>query len=148
MRIHSRGGISNTRALSEYLENIFENKLSIDKSSISNKWTIAEELAQQTWPVVLCQIRQPIKSYASKSLLTHWGRVTHICVGNLCHHLFKQWLVAWPVPNHYLNQSKFVHFLSRKYIWKCRLENGGNFVSALMFNQHGFHHDFIGNPFI
>ena len=29
-------------------------------------------------------------------LLTHWGRVTHICVGELCQH--------WTAPSHYLNQ--------------------------------------------
>ena len=28
--------------------------------------------------------------------------------------------------------SKFIHFHSRKCIWKCRLENGGYFVSASM----------------
>ena len=27
---------------------------------------------------------------------------------------------------------KFIHFHSRQYIWKCRLENGGHFVSASM----------------
>ena len=36
--------------------------------------------------------------------LTHWGRVTHICVGKLNHHWFKWWLVAWSAPSHYLNQ--------------------------------------------
>ena len=37
--------------------------------------------------------------------LTHWGRVTHICVSELTnHHWFRQWLVAWPAPSHYLNQ--------------------------------------------
>ena len=34
------------------------------------------------------------------SVLTHWGRVTHICVNNLDHH----WLVAYLAPSHYLNQ--------------------------------------------
>ena len=29
--------------------------------------------------------------------------------------------------------SKFIHFLSRKWIWKCRLENFGLFVSASMY---------------
>ena len=29
-----------------------------------------------------------------KPLSTHWGRVTHICVSNLCQHWFRKWLVA------------------------------------------------------
>ena len=36
--------------------------------------------------------------------LTHWGQVTHICITNLDHHWFRQWLVVWMVPSHYLNQ--------------------------------------------
>ena len=34
-------------------------------------------------------------------ILTHWGRVTHICVGN---HWVRLWLVTWSAPSHYLNQ--------------------------------------------
>ena len=36
----------------------------------------------------------------------HWVRVTHIyiCVIKRRHHWFRWWLVAWPVPRHYLNQ--------------------------------------------
>ena len=36
--------------------------------------------------------------------LTHWGRVTHICVGNLTIIGWDMWLVAWMAPSHYLNQ--------------------------------------------
>ena len=36
--------------------------------------------------------------------LTHWGRVTHICVSKLGHHWFILCHVAWPAPNHDLNQ--------------------------------------------
>ena len=32
--------------------------------------------------------------------------------------------------------SKFIHFHSRKCISKCRLENGGHIVSALMYLIH------------
>ena len=35
--------------------------------------------------------------------LTHWGRVTHICVVDLGHHWFRYWLVACSAPSHYLN---------------------------------------------
>ena len=36
--------------------------------------------------------------------LTHWGKVTHICIIKLSHHWFRPWLVAWLAPSHYLNQ--------------------------------------------
>ena len=36
--------------------------------------------------------------------LTHWGRVTHICISKLGHHWFRSWYFAWPAPSHYLNQ--------------------------------------------
>ena len=29
-----------------------------------------------------------------------------------------------------INESKFKHFHSRKYVWKCRLRNGGHFVQG------------------
>ena len=36
--------------------------------------------------------------------LTHWGGMSHICFSKLYHHWFREWLVAWQVPSHYLNQ--------------------------------------------
>ena len=37
--------------------------------------------------------------------LTHWNRVTHICVSkHIGHHWFSQWLVACSAPSHYLNK--------------------------------------------
>ena len=39
-----------------------------------------------------------------KYLLTHWDRVTHICVGKLNIFWFRLWLVACSAPSHYLNQ--------------------------------------------
>ena len=30
--------------------------------------------------------------------------MTHICVSKLFHHWFRQWLVAWTAPSHYLKQ--------------------------------------------
>ena len=35
--------------------------------------------------------------------LTYWGRVTHICVGNLI--IIDSGVPPWSVPSHYLNQS-------------------------------------------
>ena len=36
--------------------------------------------------------------------LSHWGRVTHICVSKLGHHWFRQCLVAGSTPSHCLNK--------------------------------------------
>ena len=40
----------------------------------------------------------------SSMLITHWGRVTHICVSYLGHHWSRLWLGAGQAPAHYLNQ--------------------------------------------
>ena len=37
-------------------------------------------------------------------ILTHWGRVKHICISNLGYHWFRLWLVACSAPSHYLNR--------------------------------------------
>ena len=67
----------------------------------------------------------------------------HACVSTIKQHWFR-W---WSAPSHNLNQcwfivkweqvsvkfeQKFETFHSRKCAWKCRLQNGGHFVSALM----------------
>ena len=42
-----------------------------------------------------------------KNVLTHWGRVTHICVGDktiIIMDYYWLWLVAWLMPSHHLNQ--------------------------------------------
>ena len=36
--------------------------------------------------------------------LTHWGRVTLLCVNKLGHHLIGYLVAAYSVPSHYLNQ--------------------------------------------
>ena len=58
-------------------------------------------------------------------ILTHWGRVTHICISNLDHHCFRQWLVAWPAPSHYLNQCwNTVNWTPRnKLQWNIHLDS-------------------------
>ena len=51
--------------------------------------------------------------------LTHWSRVTHACVGNLCHNWFSYWLVAFSAPNHYLNQCCIIvnSTIREKFRW-------------------------------
>ena len=66
------------------------------------------------------------------------------------HHWFRKWLVAWLAPSHYLNQCwniinwtlgnklqwnlnrKLNMFIQENAFEKCRLWNGGHFVSAIM----------------
>ena len=45
-----------------------------------------------------------IRLNLKKNLLTHWSWVRHICIGDLDHHLFKKWHVAFSAPSHFLNQ--------------------------------------------
>ena len=96
---------------------------------------------------------------------------THIHIRNLSHHWFRYWLFANTAPSHYLNQcwnivnwtlrNRLIWKLnrnwyilnSRKCIWKCRLENGGHFVSASMcFNsaRHGdaYTHQWTGSSLL
>ena len=94
----------------------------------------------------LCDTNHHSKTFAR---LTHWGRATHICVGKLTiigsdnglspgRRQAIIWtsagilLVGLLGTNFSEFQSEFKHFHSRKSIWKCRLENGGHFVSASM----------------
>ena len=71
--------------------------------------------------------------------------LSHICVGELGHHWFRQWRVAYWAPSHYLNQcwaivnwtlgnkchgnfnTKYKSFHSRKSIWKYHLWHDGHF---------------------
>ena len=80
--------------------------------------------------------------------LSHWGRVKHICVGNLTINGSDNGLspgrrqaIIWINARILLigplgtNFSGFLieinTFSIKKRIWKCRLRNGGHFVSAL-----------------
>ena len=55
---------------------------------------------------------------------THWGRMTHICVGNIIiiRYWFRWWLVAWSAPSHYLNRClNIVNWtLRNKLQWKLK----------------------------
>ena len=82
-----------------------------------------------------------------KPMLTHWGRVTYICVSKLSHYWTLDnglapiqcqtmiwsdivWSTAPLGTKEVQFQSKFKHFYSRKCIWKCHLQNGIYFTSA------------------
>ena len=73
--------------------------------------------------------------------LTHWGRVTHICVSKKYHHCLagakplSEPMLEYCQLDHKEHISvkfyfKFESFHSSKYTWKCRLWNGGHFVFA------------------
>ena len=60
---------------------------------------------------------------------THWGPVTHICVSKISEPLLGYWSLDPKEQTSVKLKSEFIHFHSRKCIWKCRLENGVNFWS-------------------
>ena len=43
--------------------------------------------------------------FTRSELLTRWGWMTNICGSKWDHHWFRQWVLAWSVPNHYVTQS-------------------------------------------
>ena len=75
-----------------------------------------------------------------RNLRFRWHVACH-CFCNVCnspnawsarsHYLNQYWnIVNWTPKNKLMKfQSKCIHYLSSKSIWKCRLENGGHFVS-------------------
>ena len=71
--------------------------------------------------------------------LAHWGQVTHICVNKLTvivsDNLNQCWnIVNWNLGKKLqwnLNRNSSI-FNQENAIWKCRLENGGHFVSGSM----------------
>ena len=82
-------------------------------------------------------------------VLTHWGRVTHICVGKLTilgsdNGLSpgRRQAIIWtnagilsigPLGTNFSEILIKLHaFYARKCVWKCRLGNGGHLVSASM----------------
>ena len=87
------------------------------------------------------------KSLWSVTSLTHLPLVPHICVSKPGQHYFRQWLIAYSAPSHYLNQCWIIVILalknklqwnfnqnktfhSEKCIWTYRLRNGVHFVQG------------------
>ena len=88
-------------------------------------------------------------SYTVGAFLTHWGRVMHICVGNLPIigsdnglSAGRRQAIIWtnagilligPLGTNLSDiLTEIITFSFKKYISKCCLWNGGHFVSALM----------------
>ena len=69
-------------------------------------------------------------------LLTHWGRVTHICVVEMGHHRFRKWLVACSAPSHYLNQCwNIVNWTLRNKLQWTFNRNSNIFIQEIAFEN-------------
>ena len=131
----------------------------LDKTTITPLWqnTMIEiekvkttRLRLNIWIAPLHLLK---KIYTHKAfnfiVITHWGRVTHICVNKIIingtdnalspgRRQANIWtndgILLTEPPGTNFNEILiyFIYFYSRKSIWKCRLENGGYFVSASM----------------
>ena len=84
------------------------------------------------------------------NVFTHLPLVLHICASELGKHWFRQWLVAYSAPSHYLNQCQLITnwthgnklqwkfnqntrlFIHKKSTWKYCLRYGGHFVQGEM----------------
>ena len=74
------------------------------------------------------------------NVLSHWGRVMHICISKVIHHWFRWWLIACSALYHCQLDPKehtsiklcpkFKHFHSRECIWKCRPKKFGHTVAT------------------
>ena len=85
-------------------------------------------VSKQRW-VILNQT-----TYSMWNLLTYWGRVTHACVIELGHHCFRQWLVAFSAPSHYLNQ----YWLIVNWTTRNKIRWNFNRNSKSFFEEHAF----------
>ena len=70
------------------------------------------------------------------TLLTHWGRVTHICVSKQGHHRSRKWLVAWSASSHYLNRWwNIVNWTLRNKVQWNRKQNSCIFIQENAFEN-------------
>ena len=69
-------------------------------------------------------------------ILTHWGRVTHICVSKLTIIGSDNGFVAWPAPSHYLNQCWIIvnWTLRNKLQWNLN-RNSNIFIQENAFES-------------
>ena len=98
----------------------------------------------QCWPMSQCGIArqygiarlQWVDITTFSSFLTHWGRVTHICVSWLDHHRFRSWLVAWTAPSHYPNQCwNIVNWTLRNKLQWIFNRNSNIFIQGNAFEN-------------
>ena len=68
--------------------------------------------------------------------LTHWGRVTLICVSRLDNPCFRLYLVAYSGPSHYLNQWwHIVNYALRNTFWCNIIWNSKVFIQEDAFGN-------------
>ena len=118
---------------------------------LSTIWTGLEQTVQLTvWDYITLMwhhfnsITEPLygKGCPSSGLSTaenfwtHWGRVMHICVVELGHHWFRQWLVTCSAPSHYLNQCwNIVNWTFRNKLQWIFNRNTNIFVHEIAFEN-------------
>ena len=92
--------------------------------SVGSKWFISlfgnGSDATFRWSISSSQPSFLLKAFV-KSLLTHWGRVTHICVSQLITIVSDN---GWPAPSHYLKQwwNIVIWTREKKFQWKILIE--------------------------
>ena len=114
---------------------------------VSEVWLNAS-IANAMWLRLFCIMHLLLMPWSYVSFaLTHWGRMTNICVSKLTsigsdnglspgRRQVIIWTNAWILlvrpPGTIFNEILIeIHIFSfKKSIWKCRLHNGGHFVSA------------------
>ena len=98
--------------------------------------------------VYLGSVAMPFYLYSNLQTdhLTHWCRVTHICIGNIiiigCDNGLSpggRQAIMWTNDGILLIGTLGINFseirigiLTFSFVWKCRLRNGGHFISASM----------------
>ena len=71
---------------------------------------------------------------SGQNISTYWGRVMHVCIGNLGRHWFRLWLVSCMAQSHYLNQCwNIVNWtLGNKFQWNF------NLTSNIVIQENAF----------
>ena len=123
--------------------------LYIESGPLRHKWPDHQESRDMKLTEESAQLAVMLLHKFSAALLTHWGRVTHICVGKLTiigsdNGLSpgRRQAIIWtnagilligPIGTDFSEILTEIYiFHSRKCTWKCRLRNGVHFVSASM----------------
>ena len=77
-----------------------------------------------------------LNPWHAEYILTHWGRVTHICFSKFGHYWLRWWHVAWSVPSHYPNHCWNIIDLNlrNKLHWKPKWN------SYIFIQENAFQH--------
>ena len=114
--------------------------INVNLSSMGFCSTHFKPMSQKVFKIVHHWIDMCLQNYFNvpqgAKEFTHWGRVTHICIGKLGHHWFRQWHVACSAPSHYLDQCCLI--VNGKHKSKLQWNlicNSNNFIEENMFEN-------------